>query len=168
MVVERLFAKIHRGVDIGDAFLERVRVNGYLTEVLSEYLRAGGDDPRQQQATGTAAMGAPLQRNEARERRASRRVPAWVLYVNTMENQGTRANGPPRSKAQRIIDRAKLKADLDDLPDEERTLWETRADEEFVTKRIDAAQEGRLPAVEPMEMVIDKTRLCGLIGDGVP
>ncbi|CAK0827903.1 unnamed protein product, partial [Prorocentrum cordatum] len=164
MVVERLFAQIHRCMDISDACLERVRVNGFLTECLSQHLKAGGDDPREQQATAAAAMGAPLASAIPRGRRTTRKAPGWMKYVNAME----RKDGPPRSKLQRLTERSALKADFHRLPLGEQSQWETRAEEDFMSKRLKVALEATLPAVEPLEHVTDAAPVCGLTGDGLP
>eukprot|EP00959_Pyramimonas_sp_CCMP1952_P280024 5854419-Pyramimonas_sp.AAC.1 len=170
MHVERLFAQIKQSVDMSDAFLERVRVNGYLSECLSQHLKAGGADPREEHAGAAIALGAPLEAAIPKEHRQSRAAPAWMMYVNTLDqdHQSRNPDAPRRSKQQRTSDQIKLKADFDALPEAEKARWAARAAEAHALKRMAAVQEARLPQVEPLEMPDAARPMGGLSGDGLP
>ncbi|CAK0844024.1 unnamed protein product, partial [Prorocentrum cordatum] len=167
MDVERLFAQIHRSIDIGDVFMERVRTNGFLTQCLSQHLRAGGPDPREEHAEDMMAAGAPLERSVRPVARAGHAAPGWMMYVNAKEKPSSSVS-QPRDKRQRVQARTLLKAEFDNLPQEEQDTWNAKAAEAHFIKRQAAAREAALPEVEPLPEACGPTPMCGLSGDGLP
>jgi len=86
MQTERLLALIKASTDLKSPTLDRVISSGFLTQLRTEHMNAGGSDPRYVTGTALKEDGAPLQ-SSVRSSNHPNKVRPCILYANIKMEQ---------------------------------------------------------------------------------